>query len=232
MILGAIIQTRMSSDRYPGKVLHEVNGKPMLHYLIESINRCNTLDTVVVATSLDRSDDAVADFCGKLGIEFYRGPVEDVAGRFVEALKTYKFDAFVRLNGDSPLLDHRLVDMAMGVFKSARYDMVTNVLKRTFPKGQSVEIIDRTVFERTYPKMLTSAEREHVTRYFYKHQQEFSIYNFASVTDNRGIQLSVDTPEDMETFASIISKMDRPHWQYGLEDILKIHRNITAVSQR
>ena len=73
MSIGAIIQARMSSKRFPGKVLHEVGGKPMMQYLIESIEHCATIDQIVVATSIKKSDDLVSAFCQEFGVPCFRG---------------------------------------------------------------------------------------------------------------------------------------------------------------
>ena len=167
-MLGAIIQARMSSTRLPGKVLHKVKGKPMIQYLLESLGQCILIDRVVVATSTDDSDGPVADFCREYGIACHRGPLEDVAKRFVEALDVFGLDAFVRICGDSPLLDYRLVDRAVEIFNSGQFDMVTNVLHRTFPKGQSVEVIDSKMFKQAYPLMREDSEREHISSPVYQ----------------------------------------------------------------
>lgn len=220
-MIGAIIQARMSSFRFPGKVLYDVNGKPLLKYLIESLFQCSGIDRVVVATSIELSDNPIVEFCQSVGVECYQGPLEDVAGRFAKLLDKYKFDAFLRVSGDSPLLDYRLVSKAVSYFKNGEFDMVTNTLKRTFPKGQSIEIVNRDVFKATYPLMKTRNEKEHVTTYFYLHSERFNIYNFESGEDLGNVQLSVDTTKDMRKFKAIVTSMERPHWQYTFKDILK-----------
>jgi spore coat polysaccharide biosynthesis protein SpsF len=222
ILIGVVVQARMSSVRYPGKVLYRVNGKPMLEYLLESLYKCESINRVVVATSNKNSDDPVEELCRHMGVDYYRGSLDNVAQRFLEAIKVYKFDAFVRLSGDSPLLDYRLVDKAVRIFQSGHFDLVTNTLKRTFPRGQSVEVLDSTVFKKTYSKMLAPDEREHVTRYFYMHNEEFAIYNFESEKAYGNLELSVNTPEDMTRFKAIIHSMERPHWEYNFEELIEL----------
>jgi spore coat polysaccharide biosynthesis protein SpsF len=212
----------MSSVRYPGKVLHRVNGKPMLEYLLESLYKCESVNRVVVATSNRKSDDPVEEFCKHIGVDYYRGSLDNVAQRFMEAINAFQFDAFVRLSGDSPLLDYRIVDRAVRIFQSDRFDLVTNTLKRTFPKGQSVEVLNSMVFKKTYGEMLAPDEREHVTRYFYTHSKKFDIYNFESGKAYGNLELSVNTPEDMKRFQAIIHSMERPHWEYNFEELIEL----------
>jgi len=224
MKIGAIVQARMSSERLPGKVLCKVKGKAILEYVLERINCCKGLDTVVIATSKDDSDTLISNFCKERGVECYRGSLLNVAGRFKEALDIYNFDAFVRVNGDSPLLDHRLIEKGVGIFLQGDFDVVTNTLIRTYPKGQSVEILRGDVFRSAYELMRKDDEFEHVTRYFYENKDDFRIFNFESSQNRSGIQLSIDTHEDLNRFASIVSRMKRPHSQYRLSDILQLAR--------
>ena len=222
MPVGVVIQARMSSTRYPGKVLYGISGKPMLGYLLESLCYCKSKGHVVVATSNTKSDDPIEKFCSNMKVDCYRGSLDNVAQRFVEVIKAYKFSTFVRVSGDSPLLDYRLVDKALGIFQSGHFDLVTNTLKRTFPKGQSVEILDSATFVKAYNKMLAPDEQEHVTRYFYTHNNEFTIHNFESGKAYGDIELSVNTPEDMRRIESIIHSMVKPHWEYNFEELLEL----------
>src|SRR3989338_2994155 len=104
--IAAIIQARMSSERLPGKVLCEIEGKPVLGYLLERIKFCRQIYKIIVATSAEKEDSAIADFCGKSGVDCYRGSLSDVADRFKEISEMYNLDGFVRISADSPLLYH------------------------------------------------------------------------------------------------------------------------------
>jgi len=222
MKMGAIIQARMSSTRFSGKVLHKVAGKPMLQYLLERIDHCSALDAIIVATSTDESDTPIAEFCRQYGVACHRGPLFDVAARIKDVLTVSKLDGFVRISGDSPLLDQSLIDLGFKLFLNGDYDMVTNLLPRTFPKGQSIEILRTDVFNATFGKMKHNDDLEHVTKFFYRNLGCYRIYNFESGKRLGDIQLSVDTNEDMMKFDQIVRSMDRDHWCYGYEDILEI----------
>jgi spore coat polysaccharide biosynthesis protein SpsF len=227
MRIGIIIQVRMGSQRFPGKVLHRVAGKPMLQYLLERLARCRTVSERVVATSDTDQDLPVVRFCQDQGVACRRGPLEDVAERFRQVVDAYRLDAFVRTSGDSPLLDPGLVDRAVARFREGDAEIVTNVLERTFPKGQSVEVVNAETYRRGLAEVREAADREHVTRWFYNHRERFRIVNLRARQDDSGVQLSVDTGEDMERFAAIVGRMDRPHWEYGLEEILQFYRRGT-----
>jgi spore coat polysaccharide biosynthesis protein SpsF len=180
MHVTAIIQARMSSHRLPGKVLKTVQGKTMLSYLYERLVHCRSLDSIVISTSTDPSDDPVAAFCRSNRIVHFRGSLLDVAGRFKSTLDYLDCDAFVRVSGDSPLLDQGLVDQAVRLFRTASCDLVTNVFPRSFPAGQSVEVLKRTSFSRGYTQMTEPQDLEHVTPYFYRRHEEYQSYQLFS----------------------------------------------------
>jgi spore coat polysaccharide biosynthesis protein SpsF (cytidylyltransferase family) len=74
--------------------------------------------------------------------------------------------------------------------------------------------------------MREADDLEHVTQFFYKNEADFRIHNFSLTANLNNIQLSVDTKEDLDLFIEIISSFTRPHWEYTLEDILKIFREL------
>jgi spore coat polysaccharide biosynthesis protein SpsF len=227
MKFGAIVQARMSSQRFPKKTLYQVHGKPLLEYLLERLNRCDVVDEIVVATSNEETDLPIVDYCRDHQVSCFQGSHEDVAGRFSEALKQFGFEAFVRISADSPLLDINLILTGVDLFKSEEVDLVTNIQKRTFPKGQSVEICLADTFQRAYKHMKDAEDREHVTRYFYQNSAQFKILNIESPKKYGNIQLSVDTSEDMERFSAIVARMKRPHWDYSLAEVLELHREVS-----
>lgn len=222
MRIGAIIQARMNSQRFPGKVLYKVAGKPLLQYLLERLDHCNSFKHIVVATSIDHTGTQIVDFCKEHGVAYYRGSLLDVAGRFKAVLGEYGFEAFVRVNGDSPLLDQRLIERGVDLFLSGDYDIVTNVWPRTYPSGQSVEILRSEAYHRGYRQMKTEEDLEHVTRFFYRNQEDFRIFNFVSDIYYGKVHLSVDTVHDFEVFTAIVSHMTKPHWEYSLEEIIQL----------
>lgn len=230
--IGAIVQARMSSERFPNKILYEVHGKPMLQYLLERMEHCRQLDDIVVATSSEDSDDAIADFCRNNEVECFRGLLSNVAGRFRQVLDKYGFGVFVRVNGDSPLLDQSLIDNAIKIFRSDDFDIVTNVMPRTYPSGQSVEVLKTATFQNTYTHFTEAEDLEHVTRYFYNHSGDFRIHNFALEENLKSIKLSVDNWQDMSVLAKILSKMPKPHWEYHLEEIIRLYHSVAGEVER
>ena len=225
----AIVQARANSARLPGKVLRQVVGRPIVAYLIERLRHASGLDDVVLATSDEGSDDALAAVATKEGYRCYRGPLDNVAKRLLGAARAAGADAFVRLSGDSPLLDANLVSRAVALYREGDAEIVSNVLVRTYPKGQSVEVIDTETLAQALTQF-SDSDREHVTTYFYRHLDRYRIVGFQSERSLAHMQLSVDEPEDLERFERIVAHMQRPHWTYGLDEVLDLAERVTAAA--
>jgi len=219
----------MTSKRLPGKVLTRIAGRPLLGYLLERLEHSRKTARVVVVTSDDPSDDPVAAFCRDARVECFRGDLLNVARRFLDALDSFGWDSFVRISGDSPMLDQTLVDLAIGIFRQGRFDLVTNVLPRSWPPGQSIEVLRSDVFRDSVPLMDEPNHLEHVTPYFYENKHQFRIFNLFSESQLTEVRLSVDTKADLDVFAGIVGLMDKPHWQYGLAEIVRLYRQVVPA---
>jgi spore coat polysaccharide biosynthesis protein SpsF len=134
----------------------------------------------------------------------------------------------VRLSGDSPLLDPALVDRAVALFRLDAADLVSNVASRTFPKGQSVEVLSRQALARAVAAMTTRYEREHVTPYLYAHPDDFVIRSFTATVPRPEVQLSVDDASDFERCEAILSSLGRPSWEAGWEECVRASDALAA----
>jgi spore coat polysaccharide biosynthesis protein SpsF (cytidylyltransferase family) len=211
----AIIQARMSSLRLPGKVLMNIAGKPMLERVYDQVLKSNNVKKIIIATSDDSSDDQIEQFCLLQNYPCFRGSLNDVAARFLGVINRQGAEEFIRINGDSPLIDPRLIDIAIAQYRYNLFDLVTNVLHRTFPKGQSVELVRSSTFKRMYESKLSLDDKEHVTKAFYRDEFNFKIKNFSADPPAEDIQLSVDTEEDLNRISAIINACDfqSPGWR-------------------
>ena len=199
MNIKAIIQSRMTSRRYPGKALSPFLGKPVLSHVVNCIKRTQINPTIILATSEDAADDPLALYGENLNLKVVRGSRDDVIGRFVLSLNQYKCDAFFRVCGDSPLLLSFLFDLAVSKFKQNKFDLVTNVYPRSFPPGMSVELIRTQTFLEKEKIITDKSDREHITQYFYKKDKSLSIHNIkCAKTLSPNFKLALDEPEDLK----------------------------------
>lgn len=225
MTVGAVVQARMGSQRLPGKVAMPLGGRPALAWLLERLAHAETLDAIVVATSDACADDVVCDLCARLDVRCHRGPEDDVAQRLLDAADELGLEGFVRVNGDSPLLDQALVNRGVRLFRGGAFDLVTNVHPRTFPRGQSVEVVRTEALRAALPRLTQPGDREHVTQGLYRELQR--IENFAA-DEPSDMRLVLDTPEDVAPLEGIFAALERPHWQYGWRELVELTRVVLS----
>jgi spore coat polysaccharide biosynthesis protein SpsF len=225
----AVVQARLSSSRLPGKILRPLAGQPMLGHLCDGLARACTLDGIIIATSSESSDDVVENYARERDMPIFRGSLSNVAKRLLEAARWSHADVLVRINGDSPLLDPVLVDQAVSLFVANSVDIVTNVQPRSFPKGQSVEVIATASLAEAVVHMTTEYEREHVTPYFYTHSDRCMIRSFEAAQPRPEVQLSVDTAADFARCEEIMKMLGRPHWEAGWEACVKAYDELLAL---
>jgi len=160
----AIIQARMSSSRFPGKVLEPLMGVPLIVFMVQRVRTSKLLDQVLVATSTHASDDQLAATLNSFGVDCYRGSLEDVLDRFWRAAQLANASHVVRLTGDCPLMDSDLIDTALRGLEDG-YGYFCNIMPPTFPDGLDVEAFTIEALHRAWSNAQLKSEREHVTPY-------------------------------------------------------------------
>ena len=221
MKIGAIVICRYNSSRLPGKILKEINGKPLISYILERLSKVENLDDFVIATSSEETDQPIIDYCEENNIKYFRGSLTDVASRFLNCAEHFGFDYAIRVNGDNLFLDSRIMSEMVKITKENNYDLVTNVKDRTFPKGVSVEILKTIFYKKKYSSFDNNYFKEHVTIYFYENEGAGNYYYYKNETckDAAGVQLAIDTLEDFRIAENILMNMSGKHTEYGFEDV-------------
>lgn len=223
----AIVLARLSSSRLPGKALMHIEGKEVLTYIVERLQQVLSSEQICIATSDDPSDDAIAAFALKSGIGCFRGSLSNVAGRFLEAARMMGSEFAIRINGDNIFVDTDLLRSMIAMTMEGKYDFVTNVKGRSYPKGMSIEIVKTAYFESVFKEIeKETSYREHVTLYLYDHPGTASHYYVVNeaLPDAAGIQLALDTEADLARTRMLISRFTKPHWTYNLPEILQMVR--------
>lgn len=202
MRINIFIQARMSSARFPGKMLAPLRGQPMIAHVIERCRAALGVDKIVVLTSAAPSDDPLALYVEKMGCLVFRGVLDPVFERFAAACAAHPCDYFVRVSGDSPLIEPALLSDMITHARGGAYDFLSNVRGRTFPKGQSVEIVRASAFLGVDQSRLTLEQQEHVMPYFYDRADTYHSFFMESPVNARHINCCVDTVEDLRAIES------------------------------
>jgi len=217
----AIVQARMRAARLPGKVLADIAGRPMLWYVVKRVRMARFVDQVVVATSTESADDAIAEFCAQHNFECFRGSETDVLDRFYQAAKRFDTDVVVRVTADCPLLDSQVIDRVIASYLGNGYDYVTNTLRYTYPDGLDVEVFSLEALEAAWREASLPAEREHVTPYL-RASGRFRVHNVEHDVDlsARKLRWTVDEPPDLEFVRAVYTRIGPQGQNFGLADVL------------
>ncbi len=231
-----VIAVRMGSERFPGKTLYMIGGKPLLEHLLDRVKRASAVDAVVVATPDTRENDAVEAFCIAYGVPCYRGEENDIVARMLGALESQKADIGVQVYGDGPLVDPGIIDTCIGIFLKGNYDLAGNDLKPTIPSGAYVEVFSVEKFRDSAKRIEDSELRGHGTRFMRLHPEIYKLKNIETPQELQrpDIHLEVDAAEDMRLMEAIFEHFVPRHDFTLLEVIHFLDENpeVSALNKR
>jgi len=157
MKIVSTIEARMTSSRLPGKPMLKVNNRSMLEHLVIRLKSINLIDEIVLATTTNSPDDLLVKEADKLGIKIHRGDENNVMKRVIEAGESVKADVIVEITGDCPIIDPKIIEESINIFKSNSYDYVSNALIRTYPDGMDTQVFLLSTLKNSYS--MTNSKR-------------------------------------------------------------------------
>lgn len=220
----AIIQARMGSTRLPGKVLMSMCGKPLLWHVIDRLGHSKLINKIVIATSTNKNDDIIEDFCRTHRIDFHRGSENDVLDRYYQAAKFYKADPVVRITADCPLIDPRETGRVIAAYleKIDVLDGASNVIDRSYPRGLDTELVSFSTLKRIHEEAKADYQREHVTNYMYEHKEVFKIYSVKNSKNLGHLRWTVDEEQDLIFVRAVYNKLYKQGRIFLINDVLKL----------
>jgi spore coat polysaccharide biosynthesis protein SpsF (cytidylyltransferase family) len=162
-----VIQSRMGSSRLPRKMLELIGSDTLFAIVVKRLLAMFPNDKVILATSDNEKDLQLVAAAGELGIAAFRGSEENVFSRFHEIALKNKPKYIVRITGDSPLVDPRLIQLGLKQISDLKLDYVSTTLDSTYPIGVHVEIFDSKLLIDIEPDKALDTTKEHVTPFIY-----------------------------------------------------------------
>lgn len=232
----ATIEARMTSKRLPGKVLRDLAGVPMLQRIIERAALAKRVDQVILATTLNRTDDPLEGLGRRLGVACYRGSEDDVLDRVLQAARSHRGELIVELTGDSPFLDPSLIDDMIEFYRAGQFDYVANTSMRhsaqwkkepTFPIGTSVEIFSTEILGKVAGWTQDPIDHEHVSSYIFERPDRFRLGAFEATGKwarcwRPDVRLTVDTPEDLALAQEVYSRLYPRNPRFTLMEVIEV----------
>lgn len=222
MKIVAIVQARMGSTRLPNKVMKPILGIPMIEMLLMRLSKAKEVDQIVVATSIDPSNNLLVEHVRSLGYDCEQGSENDVLERYLEAAHANNADVIVRITGDCPLVDPDLVDKVIFAFKSQQVDYLSNTAPATYPDGLDIEVFTFAALERSAKESDSAFDHEHVTPYM-RGGPNFSNGSVHHHKDLSDLRWTVDEPEDLQVISSVFEHFS-PDIYFSWQQVLDLQK--------
>lgn len=231
--VGAVIPLRTSASRLPGKPLRDVSGKSALERVASQASRCRYVSKVVIATTSESTDDALAAFAKEMGYAVYRGSVQDVLKRLAEAASTNGFDAIVEVDGDDLFCAHEYMDRGVEILDAEGLDLVTFT---GLPIGATPNILRTAALVRA----VELKKYDDTATGFFRFLLDSGAFRVKKIetTDpahrHATVRMTLDYPQDLEFFVAAWREMDalgRPWTLADLVSMLNGKPAIVAINQ-
>jgi len=227
MRIVAIIQARMGSTRFPGKVMELLGDTTILSHVVSRVAKAKPIHQIVIATSDLKQDNVIQKEAERLEISCYRGNETNVLERYHHAATLYEADMIIRITADCPFIDflvlsnmieHFLVTLKKGI----RIDYLSNCIERTYPRGLDVELFTMHALKISYLEAKLPYQQEHVTPYIYQHPDIFSLHHYLNPLGNYAAhRWTLDTIEDFVFIKNIYARLENKK-NFTMQDILVI----------
>jgi len=221
----AIVQARYASTRLPGKVLKSLpygSDETVLGQVIKRLKHSEVLDDVVVATTDQSEDDAIAELCAENGWSYFRGSSDDVLSRYYGAAVESAADVVVRVTSDCPCIDVEIIDNMIEDFEGVDY--LSNVHPRIYPHGLDAEIFTFAALEKAHYTATEKHDREHVTPFIIN--GDFSNKNYmAPVCGGSEIRITLDCAEDYTALCAVYDNLYMENEFFGFSDIIRLYKS-------
>jgi len=223
---GIVLLCRMGSNRLPGKTMMKINNISVLQRVL---NRCKRLGNlpIVIATSTEKKDDIIAEYCMNKNLNIFRGSEKNVAKRFLDCCKFFNFENAARINCDRVLLDLKILKDILHLHSKEKSDLTSNFRSINLIKGQGCEVIKITALE-NFISEFNSFEREHVTNWFYKNPEKIKLIDFKMKNYGYKVDMSLDTYEDLDRIKNWISLLKDNIDDSSIEQIIKLDSNLVC----
>lgn len=217
----------MTSSRLPGKVLMPAGGQPLLAVLVERLKRVSRIDQIVVATTVNATDDPVVALARSQGVGSFRGSEEDVLQRVVECLRANGAEICVEITGDCPLVDPVIVDEMLDAYaaQSGQHFYVSNSdPHRSVPAGLDVQVFAASALYELDRETTDAADREHVSYGLYRPESgdrwKPLFIKHPGAAGGEDLLVTLDYREDYELIKALHEDLGPRIPRYGAPEII------------
>ena len=227
MKVTAIIQARVGSTRLRGKVLKKINGKEIILHLLDRLSSSKKISKIIIAIPNTKENDKLCHLLKKNNFLIFRGSERNVLNRYYECAKKFKSNHILRITGDCPLIDPKLVDELIKKYQASKVDYASNVINRTFPDGMDMEIFSFKSLKIANENVILKKDKEHVTDYFLR-SNRFKKLNHLSKKENYSfLRITLDNKNDFLLIKKIFNYFKSKN--FDLKDIINFYKKNNII---
>ncbi len=217
-----IVQARLGSKRFRGKVLKKLLRKELIFTLLERVRMVKSIDELVIA--IPETDIKLYNILNAKGYKVFKGSEKDVLSRYYHAALKHKANIIVRITADCPLVDPELVSNVIKKFKLSNYDYISNINPPTYPDGLDVEVYSFNTLKKIFKESKLPEDREHISSYVFKNK-DFKTFNFENSKDYSFLRLTVDYEDDLLMIKKIVKHFKSKNKNFLFKDIIKLYHS-------
>tara|TARA_S200000501_G_C20830532_1_gene747007 strand:- start:1049 stop:1804 length:756 start_codon:yes stop_codon:yes gene_type:complete len=225
MQFSIIIQARTGSKRFPSKILHKIDHRSVIEFMIDSILTKFQKKNILIATTTNKKDDRLIKLLKIKQINYFRGSEKNVLHRYIGCCKKFKVKNVIHVTADCPLVDVGLIKRMLKVFIKKKLDYLSNTYppkKSRFPDGTDIQIYKYTSLKKLSKLAKKAEDKEHVTNFFWKNPKIFKTMVLRNKNNLSQYKYSLDYKSELTLIKEILKKLKLKKYKPIYQNVAKI----------
>ena len=225
---GILITVRTNSVRLPQKALVEFSeGLMTIEYLIDRIKFSENADKIILCTTNNIEDNILIEIAKKYNIDYFRGSEKDKLVRWKDASDKFDIEFIVTADGDDLFIDPKLIDISFDQLENGNADFIhsTGIICGSFTYA-----LRRSALQKVC-QIKNTTDTEMMWVYF-TDTGIFNVEELKNVPSNyfrHDIRMTLDYPEDLDFFKTVISKSKNKNKYLTLNEIINVIDNNPSI---
>lgn len=227
-----LVPVRLGSSRLPRKALISIVGQPALGHLLERMKLASGISRIVVCTTQEAEDGELVDLAIRLGVDYYRGPTQDLLERLRAAANHFAIERVVNVDGDDILIDPDQVDAVVRRLSSSDVDYVkcdglpfgAAPIGMTYRALENVCLTKKTINTETgWGRFFTESSSVRIA----------TISDWGAELAFPTLRMTLDYPEDLLLFERIFGALYRPGHPVRLREAIRFvlsHKDVQDLT--
>ena len=215
----------MSSKRLPGKVLKKINNLTLLELIVKRLKKINDIEKIYIATSNQKSDKKIINFCKKKNLNYYAGNLNNVLSRFKYLALKYQPKYIIRVTGDCPFIDYNFLKKIVEFAKKNDVDFFDIEKKTSLIQG--IDLKSYRVYKFLFKFSKSRKDKEHVGSFLFKKNiKKFKgvLVKLPKYYFTNNFRIAVDERKDLITLQNIF-KNEKNIKDKSIYEIISIFKN-------